>query len=718
MDPARQLFFLGSLIEFSDRIRLALRIEWEVALAHLALYREWRPQTFDEVVAQEQVVFPLKQAVIKGDIGHAYLFSGTRGTGKTSLAKIFAKAVNCKNPQNGNPCNQCSICEGINNGSLLDVMEIDAASNNSVDNIRRITDEIVFTPSEARYKVYIIDEVHMLSQGAFNALLKTLEEPPAHAIFILATTEAHRIPATILSRCQRYEFRRIPLEDIVARLARIASENNMQVSDEALRTIARLGDGALRDAISLLDQCRSGIEGEITHDGVLSLVGIVQDEFMAEFACSFFSHDLSSVLLSIDHLQMSGRNLPRFIQDFCAYLRNILLCRATRHPADLLNVSTAELNVLMDLARQVTSRRLIDSINALSKLQSELRWAGDVRTALELELISLMSQSADDDFAEAGVTEWREPERPVQTEPVKTAPPIQEVQPAKSPPIQETASVELPQPVEPVEVQPEVVEEIAEEHQEEKSTEDSWDPFSFLNEEEEKEEESKDQAFEVLELEEPEDEDAEEEEVPLPEEPAEYPEEAGFDLPEPDSDEPEAVEKPAPPVAPVAKEEATQPAAAKEPVELPQEKADAGLWDRCLQYLREQFRIDLVMLLRPAQVFDNGKLLRILFPENLTAHCHTVRKQENRQVLRQALLKAGHGTGDMQIDLEGEIQLEDKAELGKELSSYDPEKYPWLPPLAVRNAQKLGIPIEIVSEDGEEGPTTGFNLEEDDELPF
>ena len=356
-------------------------------MSQLALYRAWRPQTFDEVVAQKQVVFPLKQAVISGDLGHAYLFAGTRGTGKTSMAKIFAKAVNCLHPQDGNPCNSCAICQGINSGALLDVMEIDAASHNSVDNIRRLTDEVRFMPSEARYKVYIIDEVHMLSQGAFNALLKTLEEPPAHVIFILATTEVQRIPATILSRCQRFEFRRIPVEDIFHRLQAIAQADQIQITEEALQLMARLGDGALRDAISLLDQAQAGIKGEITEADVLNLAGLVQDDFLADFCLQVLSADLPACLASLDELQMSGRDLQRFLQDFLRYLRDILVVSLGGETHKLLTVSPAGLKRLQDQARLTTSDEVMAMLGRLAQVNSDLRWSTDPRTSLELAFI-------------------------------------------------------------------------------------------------------------------------------------------------------------------------------------------------------------------------------------------------------------------------------------------------------------------------------------------
>ncbi len=362
-------------------------------MTHLALYREWRPKIFDEVVEQKHAVYALRQSVISGQIAHAYLFSGTRGTGKTTLAKIFARAINCLDPHDGNPCNQCAICRGMFDGSLMDIVEMDAASNNSVDNIRRICDEVVFMPAQARYKVYIIDEVHMLSTGAFNALLKTLEEPPAHAVFILATTEPHRIPATILSRCQRYEFRRIPVGSIAGRLAEIAAADSIDVTPDALQTIAALADGAMRDAISLLDQARASFAGTIGRDDVLSLAGVVQDEFMQQMAQALIRSEAPTLLVLVDQLVMAGRDLARFVTDLAQHFRNILICQVSANPQQLVRATSDSLAAMQDLAGQVSSEQLVDLIKGLSALLSDLRWAADARTALEIGLIRLMGPS-------------------------------------------------------------------------------------------------------------------------------------------------------------------------------------------------------------------------------------------------------------------------------------------------------------------------------------
>ncbi|MCK9177266.1 MAG: DNA polymerase III subunit gamma/tau, partial [Clostridiales bacterium] len=350
----------------------------------LALYRLWRPQTFSEMVAQEQVVFPLRQSVINGSFSHALLFSGTRGTGKTSLAKIFAKAINCLNPKDGDPCNECEVCKAANDGSLMDVYEIDAASHNSVDHIRRLTDEIVFTPVSARYKVYIIDEVHMLSQGAFNALLKTLEEPPSHAVFIMATTEPHRIPATIVSRSQHFQFRRIPNDEIVKRMRNIADSIDLAIDDDALDVIALLSNGALRDSISLLDQTRQLSVSPISRDAVLTLAGRVPDEFLSETAKAIIHHDPETLLSNIQELVMSGRDLARFVTDLGGYFRNLLVSRVSNEPETLIQMRHEDVALLKEIAGDTSSKELTALIAGLAELQVSLRFSPDIRTSLEI----------------------------------------------------------------------------------------------------------------------------------------------------------------------------------------------------------------------------------------------------------------------------------------------------------------------------------------------
>lgn len=365
-------------------------------MAHVALYREWRPMTFDEVVEQQHAVIALRQAVLTGQIAHAYLFSGTRGTGKTTLAKVFSRAINCLDPKNGNPCNQCSICTGILNGSLLDVVEMDAASNNSVDTIRRICDEVVFMPSQARFKVYIIDEVHMLSTGAFNALLKTLEEPPAHAVFILATTEPHRIPATILSRCQRYEFRRIPLPSLAGRLREIADKDQISVDATAIDMIARLAEGGMRDAISLLDQVRMTATAghEINRDDVLLMTGVADDDLMEQISRALLSADPAAIIRSVEQLVMAGRDPARFLIDLAAFCRNLLVILITPDPLSLLQITQDQHQRLASLVQTTDSATLVTLIRSLSSLHGDLRWSTDVRTTLEIGLLRIMSDIA------------------------------------------------------------------------------------------------------------------------------------------------------------------------------------------------------------------------------------------------------------------------------------------------------------------------------------
>jgi DNA polymerase III subunit gamma/tau len=363
----------------------------ELFMGHIALYREWRPRTFDEVVEQKHTVAALKQAVISGNIAHAYLFSGTRGTGKTTMAQIFSRAINCLSPENGNPCNKCSVCLGILGNSILDVIEMDAASNNNVDTIRRLCDEVVFTPSVARFKVYIIDEVHMLSTGAFNALLKTLEEPPAHAVFILATTEQHRIPATILSRCQRYEFRRIPVDSIILRLRKIADADGMNVTDDALKSIAQMSDGALRDAISLLDQAKASFLTTIQKEDILSLVGVVNDDFMQVMAESIADKAPEKALELVEQLILDGRDVVRFTGDLALYFRNVMICHVTKDPESLIYFPAKTIEGMKRLAAKMSLERVIAVIRDLSSLVTDLRWSSNPRITFEIALIRLMN---------------------------------------------------------------------------------------------------------------------------------------------------------------------------------------------------------------------------------------------------------------------------------------------------------------------------------------
>lgn len=359
-------------------------------MEHIALYRQFRPITFDEVIEQRTTVSALKQAVVSGKISHAYLFCGTRGTGKTSLAKIFSRAINCENNINGNPCNDCPTCKGILNGTLLDVIEIDAASNNSVDNIRRICDEVVFSPSKAKYKVYIIDEVHMLSAGAFNALLKTLEEPPKHAVFILATTEPFRIPATIHSRCQRYDFRRISPEAIASRLEFICKSEHIEASKESLNLIASLADGALRDAVSLLDQA-AGVSSnsKVTTDIVESITGISDSSFMLRMADILISGNYEALLPLCKELSDSGRDLIHFTIDLAGFFRDLLVIRMMPDPTTLVTASNSSLKEMYKVASRTNAETLVAFISYLSNAVSEFKWSPSIRTSFEISLLRL-----------------------------------------------------------------------------------------------------------------------------------------------------------------------------------------------------------------------------------------------------------------------------------------------------------------------------------------
>ena len=358
-------------------------------MSYIALYREWRPSVFEDVVEQEHVVKTLRYSVSAGRIAHAYLFCGTRGTGKTTMAHIMSRAINCLNPNNGDPCNKCEICREILSGSSMDVLEIDAASNNSVDNVRDIRDEVIYAPSRAKYKVYIIDEVHMLSTGAFNALLKTLEEPPSHVVFILATTEPHKLPATILSRCQRFDFRRISVDSIVKRLVKIAEANSVDIDLDAARLIAKLSDGALRDAISLLDQCISLGSAHITYADVLSVVGIVNDTFMSEMAEDILSKSTSGLLEKVNRLVMDGRDIPHFISDLVHYCRNLLICKAIANPGDIVDVPRDILDIMKMQSNDISQDEIINMIKELSSLEAGLKWASNPRVMLEVTLLKL-----------------------------------------------------------------------------------------------------------------------------------------------------------------------------------------------------------------------------------------------------------------------------------------------------------------------------------------
>lgn len=367
-------------------------------MGYTALYRKFRPDSFADVKGQEHIVKTLRNQIKAERIGHAYLFCGTRGTGKTTVAKIFAKAVNCEHPVDGNPCNTCAACRAIAAGSSMNVMEIDAASNNGVDNIREIREEVAYSPAEGRYKVYIIDEVHMLSIGAFNALLKTLEEPPSYVIFILATTEAHKIPVTILSRCQRYDFRRISQETIQDRLTELMEQEQVSAEERALRYIAKKGDGSLRDALSLLDQCIAFYLGEtLTYDKVLEVLGAVDTEVFSDLLRKILDEDLVGAIRLLETLMMQGRDLTQFVNDFTWYMRNLMLLKASDDMEDVLDVSTENLLHLQEEAALIRSDTLMRFIRIFSELANSIRYASNKRVLLELALIKLCKPEAERD---------------------------------------------------------------------------------------------------------------------------------------------------------------------------------------------------------------------------------------------------------------------------------------------------------------------------------
>lgn len=357
-----------------------------------ALYRKWRPQRFEDVVGQKAIVTALKNQITSGRIGHAYLFTGVRGTGKTTCAKIFAKAVNCIHPENGDPCGECEVCRGIDNGSLLDVVEMDAASNNGVDDIRDLRDETAYTPSVCRYKVYIIDEVHMLSVAAFNALLKTLEEPPAHVIFILATTEIHKVPATILSRCQRYDFTRIRPEDIAGRVKQIADAEQLELTEGAANLIARLADGALRDALSILDTC-AGVAQRIDEDLVRRMAGVTDRSYLFRLSDAIAAKDGAAALAELAELRQQSVDMKRLADELVGHYRNLMLAVLPGGKTLLSGVSPEEEQLYLTKAERIPQAESIRAIREIGSAMEKMTRGNNQRIALELALFSLTEGS-------------------------------------------------------------------------------------------------------------------------------------------------------------------------------------------------------------------------------------------------------------------------------------------------------------------------------------
>ena len=363
---------------------------------HKALYRVYRPKTFGDVVGQEHIVKTLKNQIKNNNIGHAYLFSGTRGTGKTSTAKIFARAVNCLNPINEEPCNECEICIDTLNDNIMDIVEIDAASNNSVDDIRELRESVKYTPSKAKYKVYIIDEVHMLSQGAFNALLKTLEEPPSYVIFILATTEPHKIPATILSRCQRFDFKRVSSKDIASRMSYICKKENIEAEEKALSLIARNSQGALRDALSILDQCMSFGNEKIEYNDVIELLGTVNIDELFELSQSIIDENTKKSLEILNEFVIWGKDIRNLINDLIDHFRNLMVCKVSKDLDEIISLPEESIERLKEQSQYVNINDLIRILNILSETQDSMKSSSNTRILAEVTIMKIAQPMFDE----------------------------------------------------------------------------------------------------------------------------------------------------------------------------------------------------------------------------------------------------------------------------------------------------------------------------------
>ena len=426
-----------------------------------ALYRKWRPQRFEDVVGQRAIVTALKNQITANRVGHAYLFTGVRGTGKTTCAKIFAKAVNCLHPVNGDPCGECEICKGIDNGSILDVVEMDAASNNGVDDIRDLRDETAYTPSACKYKVYIIDEVHMLSTAAFNALLKTLEEPPAHVIFILATTEIQKVPATILSRCQRYDFTRIGPEDIARRVEYIAGEEKLELSPDGAELIARLADGALRDALSILDTC-AGVTARIDADVVRRMAGVTDRSYLFRISDALEAQDGATALAQLAQLRQQSVDVKRLTEELIAHYRALMLAALPGGQSLLSGVSPEEEAQYLEKGPQLGQREAIRAIRALGSALEHMTRGSDQRIELELALFGLSEPPQQPQAVPVQAAPVRAAAQPAAPQPFASA---TAVQPFASAPISQPAipSVPVVQPAaepKPVKAEPSVPSEI------------------------------------------------------------------------------------------------------------------------------------------------------------------------------------------------------------------------------------------------------------------
>ena len=358
-------------------------------MGYTALYRKFRPITFSEIVGQEHITRTLRNQIVAGRVGHAYLFNGGRGTGKTSAAKILARAINCLNPQDGEPCNECEICKGAINGSLTDIVEMDAASNNSVEDIRSIREEVNFLPTKAKYRVYIIDEVHMLSTGAFNALLKTLEEPPEHVKFILATTEPQKLPATILSRCQRFDFKRISNENIIKRLNIVCEQSGIEITKEAMNIIAVLAEGAMRDALSILERCIQDGENKIDEDKIKDLVGIPKITYVHNIIDSLFKYDVDNTLKNVDIVLNEGKDINNLLWEMIKYTKDLLVYKASQK-LDL--YSEEEIANIEEISKNVSKQDLINMVYELSELENDIKWSTQKTIIFQAGMIKLCNK--------------------------------------------------------------------------------------------------------------------------------------------------------------------------------------------------------------------------------------------------------------------------------------------------------------------------------------
>jgi len=355
-----------------------------------ALYRKYRPKTFDEVLGQEHVTTTLKNQIISGNIGHAYLFSGTKGTGKTSTAKIFSRAVNCLHPVNGNPCNECEICKGIMDESIMDVIEMDAASNRKIEDIRELKDKVIYPPAKAKYKIYIVDEVHMLTNQAFNALLKTLEEPPRHLIFILATTDVQKLPQTIISRCQRFDFRRLTSRDIVSNMRNILDKLNVRIDDSILHLIARNSDGAMRDALSLLDQLIS-YSSNLTYQDALKILGIANMDFIFSLVENIKNRKIEDSLLAINDIIQEGKDIIQFIKDLIYHYRNLLIAKTSNNAVEIMDMDEGMAKEYIKQSSDMTLDYILRSIEILNDSEKRMSWSTQPRIILEMAVIKLIN---------------------------------------------------------------------------------------------------------------------------------------------------------------------------------------------------------------------------------------------------------------------------------------------------------------------------------------